>query len=127
MAPAGHTHRICVVDDDAGVRDSMRALLESHGYEVREFDSAAAYLKDFYPHCCVIVDYRMPGMNGLELLELLRVAEIQTPAILMTDKDEPNLTKRIGTTSAHAWLIKPIAEAELVGAIADACSLRCTV
>lgn len=116
-----HKHRICVVDDDAAVRDSMRALLESYGYEVRDFDSAAAFLGAPRPCCCLIIDFRMPVTNGLELLELLRMGGDPTPAILMTDKGEPNLTMRIGAASAHAWLIKPIAESELVHTIADAC------
>lgn len=122
----GHGHCICIVDDDAAVRDSMRALLESYGYEVRDFDSAAAFLGAPNTYCCLIVDFRMPVTNGLELLELLRMGGDRTPAILMTDKGEPTLTMRIGAASAHAWLIKPISESELVHTIADACD-QCSV
>jgi two-component system, LuxR family, response regulator FixJ len=120
-----HTHRICIVDDDAAVRDSMRALLESYGYEVKTFDSAAAFLGVPNIYCCLIVDLRMPVTNGLELLELLRMGGVTTPAILMTDKIEPTLAARMEAVGAPARLLKPIAEIELVGAIADACGERC--
>jgi FixJ family two-component response regulator len=118
---AEHAHRICIVDDDAGVRDSLRALLESYGFEIREFDSAAALLGAPIRYCYLIVDYRMPVTNGLDLLELLRMGGIDTPAILMTDKDEPALASRIGAAKAVRALTKPISEAILIRSIAAAC------
>ena len=120
-----HMHRICIIDDDAAVRDSMRVLLESYGYEVRTFDSAAAFLVVPNTYCCLIIDLRMPVTNGLELLELLRMGGVATPAIMMTDKIEPTLAARMEAAGAPARLLKPIAEIELIGAIADACGERC--
>ena len=120
-------HRICIVDDDAAVRDSMRVLLESYGYEVQEFDSTTAFLRAPCAYCCLIADFRMPVTNGLELLELLRMSSIKTPAILMMDKVEPTLAARIRAVGAQAILLKPIAEIELIGAIAQACSAHSLV
>jgi FixJ family two-component response regulator len=116
-----HAHCVCIVDDDAAVRDSLRALLESYGFEIREFDSAAALLKTQFGYCCLLVDHRMPVTNGMDLLELLRMGGIDTPAILMTDKDEPSLALRIGATQAVAPLTKPITEPALIRSIAAAC------
>jgi FixJ family two-component response regulator len=119
-----HTHRICIVDDDAAIRDSMRALLESCGYEVQTFESATAFLNAPMAYCCLILDYRMPVTDGLALLELLRSGGIETPAILMTDKHEPILAKRIGAATARP-LIKPITEARLIRSLEAICGGRC--
>ncbi len=116
-----HAHCVCIVDDDAAVRDSLHALLDSHGFEIREFDSAAALLGVPIRYCCLILDYSMPVTNGMDLLELLRMGGVDTPAILMTDKDERALTIRIAAAKAILVLIKPISEATLIRSIATAC------
>jgi CheY-like chemotaxis protein len=63
-----------VIDDDDAVRDSIRILLETSGYAVRSFDSAAALLGGERPvkNSCLIIDVDMPGTGGLELLDRLR-------------------------------------------------------
>jgi FixJ family two-component response regulator len=123
--PGAHQHYICIVDDDAGVRDSMRILLDSHGFQISDFASAAAFLAAPLDYCCLIVDHRMPAIDGLELLEMLRASGIATPAILMTDKDEPTLSRRIHGLRDCACLTKPITEANLVRNVGTACE-RCT-
>ena len=68
MADGG---RFCiyVVDDDLSVRDSLCALLASHGYHAVAFASAEAFLDDYRAEnaICAFVDLRMPGMSGLDL------------------------------------------------------------
>ena len=121
-----HIHRICIVDDDTAIRDSMGALLEGCGYKTQAFESAAAFLSAPIAYCCLIIDYRMPVTDGLALLELLRSGGTETPAILMTDKNEPVLAARIDATGTPV-LIKPITEARLIRSIEAACDGRyCT-
>ena len=74
---------ICIVDDDDAVRDSMRALLESHRMRVRDFNSGSALLSSdaLEGIDCFVLDYQMPGMNGLELVEALRRRGVGSAAI----------------------------------------------
>ena len=71
--PAMSDNEILIVDDDLAVRDSLRALLESSRFAVREFDCAAKLLASpLLPDSgCVVADVRMPDMDGLALQEEL--------------------------------------------------------
>ncbi len=66
--------RILVVDDDAGIRDLLRAVLEHEGHEVSEAENGAEGLRQYQeaPTDLVMIDMQMPGMDGLELLKELR-------------------------------------------------------
>lgn len=87
------TGTVCVVDDNDDVRDSTRALLESCGYVVKAFASAEDYLR--HPGAedadCLLLDLNMPGMNGLELLEVLRSCGTATATIVLTANGDPLL------------------------------------
>ena len=103
-----------IIDDDDAVRDSTRALLESYGYEVRDYASAEKFLQAANTrHDCLLVDQHMPGMTGLDLLEHLRAHGDRTPALMMTGRSDPTLeprAARIGVKLLH----KPIPEDQLV-------------
>ena len=77
---------IVVVDDDEAVRDSLRSLMESEGFEVRAFSNGHDLLNEASLPAigCLVVDYNMPAMNGLELVSALRGRGVSTPAILIT-------------------------------------------
>jgi two-component system response regulator FixJ len=77
---------ILVVDDDEAVRDSLRCLMESEGFEVRAFSNGHDLLSEASLPAigCLVVDYHMPAMNGLELVSALRGRGVSIPAILMT-------------------------------------------
>jgi FixJ family two-component response regulator len=66
--------KVFVVDDDPAVLNSTQALLAAHGYDVRCFISAEAFLAQHHPTQvgCILIDLRMPGMGGCELLQRLR-------------------------------------------------------
>ena len=84
-----------IVDDDDGVRDSMRELLASFGYTVREYPSAEAFLGS--PRgdvACLLVDHHMPGMSGLDLLEHLTAIGDKTPALVITGGIDPAIATR---------------------------------
>jgi two-component system response regulator FixJ len=77
---------VFIVEDDEGVRGSMRLLLEASGYRVRDFASAEELLAAaaFHEAGCVITDYGLPGATGLDMIELLRARGVRVPAIIVT-------------------------------------------
>ena len=77
---------VYVVDDDAGILKSMRWLLESARLPVKTFDSGAVFLECYDPNDpgCLIVDMRMPGMNGIEVQRRLAEMGARLPIIVMT-------------------------------------------
>ena len=113
---------ICVVEDDADVRDSVRLLLEASGYRVMDFANAEAFLRatDGRDAACLVFDLHMGGMTGLELLERLRSLGIETPAIIVTASGE-DLDNRCARAGALALLHKPSAASEMLTWVARAC------
>jgi FixJ family two-component response regulator len=94
--PEDVKHIILVLDDDAAVRNSLKFALEIEGFEVHTYSSPAELLNEtsLPDSSCLIVDYHMPSMNGLELLARLRDRHISIPAILMTPHPNENLRRR---------------------------------
>lgn len=115
---------ITIVEDDEAVRDSLAELLRSYGFEVRGYNSALAFLSDLRSDhsdsSCVISDLHMPGMNGLELLELLRTRNQRMPMILVTGRSDSALKERARRCEAVAVLDKPVSEDALLDAISRA-------
>lgn len=113
---------VCIVDDDAAVRDSMRVLLESHGLGVRDYASARAFLSDGMNGNagCLLLDLHMPDMNGLELLETLRGLKVDTAAIVITGRSDSALRARAQRAGALTLLDKPVDEDELMQSIGRA-------
>ena len=85
-AGVGAKQVVLVVDDDSAVRNSLRFTLEVEGFEVRAYPSAHELLdEDRLPTLsCLVTDYHMPAMNGLELVAQLRGRDVLIPAILVT-------------------------------------------
>lgn len=121
-----HQDTVCIVDDDEAVRDSMRVLVESYGHPVRDYPSATAYLSDAQAAepGCLLLDLHMPGMDGLELIELLRRRHILTPAIIVTGRRDPSQAERVKSAGVMALLNKPVADDELIGWIEQALESR---
>ena len=109
-----------VVDDDEAVRDSMRALLESYGIEVRAYASAGEFLhaNPGQPKGCVLLDLHMPGMTGLELLETLQARRSRIPVILITGRSDSSLKQRAARAGAVTLIEKPVAGEKLLDLLA---------
>ncbi len=110
---------IVVVDDDDGVRDSTRVLLEACGYTADGYASADDFLAKTGGEAgdCLLLDVQMPGMSGIELLEHLRRRGIQTPVVLMTANIE-GIGDRAAQAGAVTVLRKPFVEDMLLKWIA---------
>ena len=107
VAPVGST--VLIVDDDPAVRNSLQFRLEIEGIPVKVYSNGLELLNDpNVPECgCLVIDYRLPSMNGLDLLAELRRRKVSLPAILVTTHPSPSVRAR--TAAAGAALIeKPL-------------------
>jgi len=110
---------IFIVDDDADVRDSLEALLESAGYEVRAFSSAKKVLAagDLDRAACLVADIRMPDMDGLALQEQLRERKPDLPVIIMTGHGDVPLAVRAMKAGAIDFIEKPFDDDLLLASV----------
>ena len=109
---------IYVIDDDDGVRESLRMLLEAEGYMVIDFASGEEFLRAGRPdqQSCLLLDIHMPGMSGLEVLERVRSDHPLLPVVAMTGRpDAP--TARAVASSGAPLLEKPFWGRQLLDAI----------
>ncbi len=102
---------IAVIDDDAAVCSSLKFALELEGFRVRIFAGGVELLRDAEMVACecFVVDQKMPGMTGLELIAALRERNIAAPAILIISQPSPAVTLRAATAQV------PIVEKPLLG------------
>jgi two-component system response regulator FixJ len=107
---------ICVVDDDAGVCDSLSVLLETHGFAVLTYASGMELLKDDRRRAarCLVIDQHMPGLDGLDVVGKLQRDGIFLPAILITGRLDAGVAQRAGALGVRAVLEKPFPVARLV-------------
>ncbi len=111
-------HTIFIVDDDAGSRDSLRALLQSAGFQVRTYPSALAFLDDNITiGGCLIADVLMPEMTGWELqTEVVRRA-IALPVIFITGHGDVPLAVRAMKAGAVDFIEKPFTDNALLTSV----------
>ena len=116
--PDDPTAIVHIVDDDDGVRDSLRFLLESEGLTVQAYPSAQALLDTDLPRRgCILTDFRMPGLDGLQLQSQLQARGIGLPVIVMTAFAEVPTAVRAMKAGAMDFLEKPCDPALVVDAI----------
>ena len=110
---------VCVVEDDAAVRNALKFSLEMEGLAVRLYDGALSLLGDpGLPSCrCLVVDFRMPVMDGLELVGVLRTREIAAPVIMITGQATRDFRLRAERLGVRRVIEKPLPDGELLKAV----------
>lgn len=113
---------VYIVDDDAAVRDSLGLLLSLHGYKTAFFADGEAFLKAWSKqlHGCLLLDIRMPGLDGLSLQKLLREKSSELPVIIITGHGDVDSSREAFKSHAIDFLEKPLQEEQLIKAIEDA-------
>jgi len=113
---------ICVINDDFDVLKSLRFLLETEGFDVRTFRSGAALLGSHarYEADCLVVDYKMAGIDGIELVHKLRDLGVNTPVVLITGYPDGNILAKAGLAGVRDVLLKPHLEDSLVATVRNA-------
>jgi two-component system response regulator FixJ len=113
---------IYVVDDDYDVLTSLRFLLETEGFDVRTFRSGSAVLGSSTRRDadCLVVDYKMAGIDGLELAYRLRGLDVSTPIVLITGYPDENIAAKASSTGVRQVLFKPNLEDSLVDCVRNA-------
>jgi FixJ family two-component response regulator len=110
---------VCIVDDDSAVRNALKFALEAEGLLVRTYDGPVSLLEDRHlpPFGCLVIDYRMPVMDGLELTAALRERGLYGPAIMITGRANKELRARAEKLGIRKLLEKPLSGSALVDAI----------
>jgi FixJ family two-component response regulator len=108
---------VSVIDDDESFRIALVGLLRSLGYEAQGFASAVEFM-----NCagegscdCIITDFKMPGMSGLDLIELLNARGSTVPVVMVTGCSDPGLEARAVACGAVCLLTKPFGADALIG------------
>ncbi len=119
------TTHILVVDDDEAVRESLKFALELEGLQVSLCRAGEELL--VHPHLsvakCLVIDFRMPEMDGIAVIQAVRSRGFALPAILITGHATAVLRQRADEVGAHALLQKPLAGTDLLDCIRQAIRL----
>ena len=106
---------VFVIDDEESVRAALTKLLRAIGVPSETFPSAQAFLDSYTSdrRGCLLVDVRMPGMSGLDLIEELQRRDNRLPAIVMTGHTDEAALERLEALQPIGFLEKPFTLAEL--------------
>jgi FixJ family two-component response regulator len=107
-----------LVEDDAAVRAALTFSLEIEGFRVRAFESGEALLREaeLPPCCCLVLDQRLPGLDGLALFEQLRRCGVDAPALLITTNPTERMRGRAQSAGMEI-LEKPLIGDSLIRAV----------
>lgn len=113
---------VFIVDDDASVRDALGLLLAVNDYRVAAFCDAESFLAAFKKtwRGCILLDIRMPGMDGLSLQRQLTVIGSELPVIIMTGHGDVASAREAFRALAVDFLEKPLDHKRLLSAIGEA-------
>lgn len=118
----GLPETVIVVDDDAAVRAALKFALEVEGFNVQLYDGPQAVLAaaSLPTRGCLVIDYRMPAIDGIELVAELRRRNVALPAILISARVTSALRDLAARSGLTGVLEKPLADTTLVESIRGA-------
>jgi FixJ family two-component response regulator len=110
---------VIVIDDDAGIRESLDSLLRSVGFQAKLFSAVGEFLGSGRPEgpTCLVLDVRLPGQSGLELQRELATANCQLPIIFITGHGDIPMSVGAMKAGAVEFLTKPFRDQALLDAI----------
>ena len=113
---------VFIVDDDASVRDALALLLGIQGFRIAVFASAESFLAAWRREWtgCLLIDIRMPGMDGLALQQELAERDCRIPVIIITGHGDVGVARQAFKAKAYDFLEKPFDDVKLVNAIEGA-------
>ncbi|URL59046.1 response regulator transcription factor [Luteibacter flocculans] len=113
---------VCVVDDDASVREALASLFRSVGLEVATFGSAADFLAREHADApgCLVLDVRLPGVSGLDFQAQLAAMDNRLPIIFMTGHGDIPMSVRAMKAGAIDFLAKPFRDQDMLDAVSSA-------
>jgi FixJ family two-component response regulator len=114
------TNRVFVVDDDLSARRGIVRLMRAAGYDARDYAAAEEFIDALEPETtgCVVLDVRLPGMTGLDLMERLKERGVRLSIIVVTGDDDPETRRRAQSMNAAGFFRKPVDGPALLDAIA---------
>jgi FixJ family two-component response regulator len=110
---------VFVIDDDDGVRDALKRLLESVGLQAETYASTSEFLHSRRPDIssCLVLDVRLPGLSGLDFQSELAKQHIHLPIIFLTGHGDVPMSVKAMKAGAVEFLIKPFREQDLLYAV----------
>jgi FixJ family two-component response regulator len=123
-----HSMIICVVDDNPSVCKALSRLIKSAGFKVKTYDSAQEFLNDGLSRDSdlLVLDVRMPGMNGLDLQNHLAALGYAIPIVFITAHEDSIAKTKAMAAGAVAFFQKPFDEKDLLGGIYKGLNLNNT-
>ena len=116
VTPPAPPPTVFIVDDDEAVRDSLAAMVEVAGLPVEVFDSALAFLH----RCpqdrpgCLVMDLRMPGMDGLALLGVVKQRHAGVRFVMLTAVTDPDHVRQAAHLKVDGYMAKPFSRQTLL-------------
>jgi len=122
LTEATATSTVFIVDDDPAIRDSLTLMISQENFNVQTYASAEAFLSAIPSggSGCIIIDIRMPGMDGMQLQEALSNSKPSLPIIFLTGHGDIPMSVRAMKAGALDFLTKPVTREKLMAAVRSA-------
>lgn len=114
-------HTVVIVDDEEELRENLTDLLEFKGFDVRDYANGENMLGELeqFNADLFLLDYQLPGLDGLELLRILKEKVPTTPVVIVTASTQPNVIEEAREAGANRVVHKPYAQAEMMAVVQE--------